>query len=385
MFKAIFICIPLVAFVLVMLGFVFPTCRALQLRSRTTALWSAVILLACLKFLFFRILGGDEFNPDLPLAVIWAWNWMYSGAMILVLLSVPLFLVSLKARVPVWVRAALVPALAWGLAARGIWNGVRIPDVREIEVDCPGLPASLDGYRILQLADIHVSASAPRWRTEAIVAKANAAGADLIVCTGDIVDGKAALRSADVEPLKDLKARDGVWFCTGNHEFYNDWGEWLALYNEWGIRFLRNECVFPHEGLALGGVDDDAVTWYWDMKSEIPDVEAAFEAATNGEFRVLLQHCPRHVRENVFRGVRLQLSGHTHGGIMPGLNLLVSWHNDGFVRGLYRISDDAAGSGQAGRLYVSPGCGQWSGFPIRFFDDSEISVITLRQGKGPAR
>ena len=70
---------------------------------------------------------------------------------------------------------------------------------------------------------------------------------------------------------------------------------------------------------------------------------------------------------------------------MPGLNLLVSWHNDGFVRGLYRISDDAAGSGQAGRLYVSPGCGQWSGFPIRFFDDSEISVITLRQGKGPAR
>ena len=54
-------------------------------------------------------------------------------------------------------------------------------------------------------------------------------------------------------------------------------------------------------------------------------------------------------------------------------------HNNGFVRGLYRISDDGSASGQAGRLYVSPGCGQWAGFPIRFFNASEISVLVLRQ------
>lgn len=382
MFKAIFICVPLVAFVLVMFGFVFPTCRALQLRSRTTVVWSVVIFLACLKFLFFRLLGGDEFNPDLPLAVIWAWNWMYSGAMILLVLSIPLALVSWKARVPGWVRIALVPALAWGLAARGVWNGVKIPDVREVEVECPALPAALDGYRILQLADVHVSASAPRWRTAALVEKANAAGADLVVCTGDIVDGNPELRRADVEPLKDLKARDGVWFCTGNHEFYNDWNAWRALYDFWGICFLRNECVFPHEGLALGGVDEDSVVWYSGGMSETPDVAKAFAAATNGEFRVLLQHRPGDARENASGGVGFQLSGHTHGGIMPGLSLLVSWHNNGFVRGLYRVLDDGNGSG---RLYVSPGCGQWAGFPIRFFDDSEISVITLRRAGGPER
>ena len=141
MFRAIFICFPLIAFVFVMLGFVFPSCRALQLRSRTQAAWSVLVLLACSKFLFYRLLGGDEFNPDLPMAVIWLWNWMYSGAMILLVLAVALFFLRRK------VKAYLLPVLAWSLAAIGIWNGVKVPDVRVVEVDCPALPASLDGYR----------------------------------------------------------------------------------------------------------------------------------------------------------------------------------------------------------------------------------------------
>ena len=229
----------------------------------------------------------------------------------------------------------------------------------------------------MQVADIHVSAAAPRWRTEAIVALANAADADLAVCTGDIVDGTVHRRRRDVEPLKELKARDGVWFVTGNHEFYGDWDEWSALFDKWGIRFLRNECVFPREGLALGGVDDDAI-FRWRAQATAPDVAQAFASATNGEFRVLLQHKPKEARANVFSGVRLQLSGHTHGGVMPLLNILVYSANDGFVRGEYRISADGAGSGQEGCLYVSPGCGQWAGFPVRFFDDPEISVLVLR-------
>ena len=144
------------------------------------------------------------------------------------------------------------------------------------------------------------------------------------------------------------------------------------------MRFLRNECVFPHEGLALGGVDDEAI-FRWRARATAPDVGSAFAAATNGEFRVLLQHKPKDARANVFSGVRLQLSGHTHGGVMPGLNLLVYRANDGFVRGEYRIFADGAASGQEGRLYVSPGCGQWAGFPVRFFDDPEISVLVLRR------
>ena len=371
MIKAFFTYTPFAVFVLLALVYIVPTCRAWKIAQRGQASIAAFLLFCCSKFLCYRAFGGDAFNPDLPQWLVWTWNWLYSGAMLLFVLAVALFFV------PRRVKAILLPALAWALAAWGVWNGVKIPKVNEVEIQCPGLPAALDGYRIVQVADVHVSAAAPRWRTEAIVALANAADADLAVCTGDIVDGTVHRRRRDVEPLKELKARDGVWFVTGNHEFYGDWDEWSALFDKWGIRFLRNECVFPREGLALGGVDDDAI-FRWRAQATAPDVAQAFASATNGEFRVLLQHKPKEARANVFSGVGLQLSGHTHGGVMPLLNILVYNANDGFVRGEYRISADGAASGQEGRLYVSPGCGQWAGFPVRFFDDPEISVLVLR-------
>ena len=237
----------------------------------------------------------------------------------------------------------------------------------------------------MQVADIHVSSAAPRWRTEAIVAKANAANADLVVCTGDIVDGPPRRRRHDVEPLKELKAKDGVYYVTGNHEFYGDYEGWKAMYDKWGFRFLRNECVVLREGIALGGVDDDAI-YNWYESGPEPDVGKAFASATNGEFRVLLQHKPKFFEDNVLLyGVGLQLSGHTHGGVMPGLNLLVFIHNNGYVRGTYTAAAGNAGSEISGQLYVSPGCGQWAGFPIRFFDDPEVSVITLRCVENPPR
>ena len=372
MFRTFFVYFPFAVFVLTMLVFVVPATHAFKLGTRAQA-FAAMFLLACFsKFLCYKAFGGDEFNPSIPSALIWIWNWLYSGAMLLFAFSVALFFL------PRRVKAVLLPLLAWLLAAWGVWNGVKTPDVREVEIVCPGLPAALDGYRIVQVADIHVSSAAPRWRTEAIVAKANAANADLMVCTGDIVDGTVRHRRRDVEPLRELKAKDGVYYVTGNHEFYGDSERWQALYDEWGFRFLRDECVFPREGIALGGVDDDAILDWCEPASE-PDVGRAFASATNGEFRVLLQHKPKFFADNVLlHGVGLQLSGHTHGGVMPGLNLLVSIHNDGYVRGIYTAVAGNDESGRSGRLYVSPGCGQWAGFPIRFFDDPEISVITLR-------
>ena len=115
--------------------------------------------------------------------------------------------------VPRRVKAVLLPALAWALAAWGVWNGVKIPKVREVEIQCPGLPASLDGYRIVQVADIHVSAAAPRWRTEAIVALANSVDADLAVCTGDIVDG-APRRRRRMPSFSSLRVSRGLKFSS---------------------------------------------------------------------------------------------------------------------------------------------------------------------------
>ena len=358
----VFTYLPYVFFALAMVTFVLP----LRLKVRAQAIWTMALLLCFSKFLCFNAFGGHAFNPDLPAAVIWTWNWIYSGAIILAALA--LLTVFFRFRAKLWV----LPVLAWGLAAWGLYNGVRPPDVREIELRFADLPPSLDGYRIVQLSDLHCSSAARRWRTQAMVGAANALKPDLICLTGDFADGKASRIARHLEPIRALRARDGVFACTGNHEYYADYQGWQM--NFWAqtenIRVLANECAFPHPGLALAGVPD--VTG-WNMGVDVlPDPRTAFAAATNGEFRVLLQHRPNFAADYARElGVRLQLSGHTHGGIAPVLSSFVARLNGGYSRGLYRFGESC--------LYVSPGSGQWAGFPIRLLNDSEISVFTLRR------
>jgi len=344
-------------------GYVFV--RRQDLRLRHQAEWMMALLLCFSKFLCFRTLGGSAFSPALPEKLIWLWDWAYSGAVILMGLSVVFFF---RFRRKTWI----LPLVAWGLSTWGLWNGLRVPDVREVELAFENLPAALDGYRIVQLSDIHCSPAARLWRTQAVVDVANAQKADLICLTGDNADGNALLCCAFLEPLKDLRARDGVLACTGNHEYYKDYLEWLLRFylRAENIRFLTNACVFPRPGLAVAGVPD--ATGEGRGLDVVPDARAAFSSATNGEFRILLQHRPKGATENVREvGVDLQLSGHTHGGIAPGLWPIVSLHNGGFLRGAHRIGESV--------VYVSSGCGQWPGFPMRFLTPSEITVLTLRR------
>lgn len=360
----IFIYLPYAFFVLTMAVFVLP----LKLKVRAQTIWALALLVCFSKFRFFKALGGHAFVPNLPAAVIWTWDWLYSGAMILSVLG--LLLVFFRFRAKVW----LLPAIAWGLAAWGLYNGVRAPDVREVELKFADLPPSLDGYRIVQISDLHCSKAARRWRTQTVVDMANGLKPDLICLTGDLSDGKVGRVGCHLEPLKELRARDGVFACTGNHEYYSGYRDWLTQFyaKAENIRFLTNECALPHPGLALAGVPDPA--GFKRKFDAAPDVRRAFAAATNGEFRVLLQHQPKWAETNVREaGVDLQLSGHIHGGIAPGFRSIIERFNGGFSRGAYRFGKSV--------LYVSPGCGQWAGFPMRFFNPSEIVLITLRQGK----
>ena len=372
MIRTIFTYAPFVVGLMIMFGLVFPNCRQLQLRTRTQAIWAMVILFCCSKFLCFKAFGGDEFTPDLPAAVIWIWDWLYSGAIILAALA--LVTVFFRFRAKLWV----LPVLAWGLAAWGLYNGFCVPAVHEVELKYSDLPASLDGYRIVQLSDLHCSSAARRWRTQAVVDKVNALKPDLICLTGDLADGKASRIARHLEPIKELRAKDGVYACTGNHEYYHDYYGWTMHFYEKArdIRFLANACAIPRPGLAVAGVPDRAGRERG--LDAVPDPRGAFAAATNGEFRVLLQHRPKGAEENCREvGVDLQLSGHTHGGIAPLLSWLVKLHNGGYVRGLY----PAPGRSGDRYLYVSPGSGQWAGFPMRFFNDSEITLLTLRRRK----
>jgi len=360
--KAALMAAPCVA-CLIELALVWFTLRP----SRRTMMWLVMFgLVASYKFLVFRGLGGDAFNPLLPQGVVVAWGWMES--VIWVALPVSVVAVLFAAVVRPFRRLAFptVIVLSLVLATYGMWEGVRVPPVVEREVVVEDLPAEFEGYRIAHLSDLHGSSAARRGKFAAIVERVNAAKPDLVAITGDMVDGFPEYRADDLEPLKGLAPKDGTFICSGNHECYFSIDRWEPYYERWGLRTLRNAWTEIRRGngrLVIGGLDDGSI-------GERPSL--VFDGAPSDGCRILLQHRPLSCERNgQTLGVRLQLSGHTHGGAMPLLSHLVALENEGHVRGFYR----------EGRLllHVSPGTGQWAGFPLRLFNPSEISILTLKR------
>ena len=384
MWKFIFQIIPVAAWVVAFIVVV----RPLALSRRGTFAASALFAVALGKFAFFATIGGDAFTPNLPALVIWSYGWLYAAAMMLTAAAFPFsvfcyLLGLLKIRVPVLVTRGAFAAFAIcavALSAWGIYEGVRTPDVNRIEIEYDDLPQSFDGYRIVHLSDLHCSTSARRPRFERIVERVNALDADLIAITGDFVDGLVCERIDDMQPLAHLRARDGVWGCVGNHERYWEWNAWKDALFGLNIWILAERQYYPKsvirrgdDSIALGGLYDPSFFQF----SESPEIhsvaQVAFFGTPNGAFRILLYHRP-HTQEvcSEDADVRLQLSGHTHGGAMPGVKWLVARYNEGHVRGIYEFAK--------GRyLHVSPGTGQWAGFPLRLFNPTEITEITLRR------
>ena len=132
---------------------------------------------------------------------------------------------------------------------------------------------------------------------------------------------------------------------------------------------LENEHVIITSGdakLILAGKPDPTGGR---MGLTAPDIDKALNGIPDNAPIILMDHQPGAARENAKRGVALQISGHTHGGQMPGIYSLVQRANKGFVRGWYEIDNM--------KLYVSPGTSQWNGFACRLFDPSEITLFTL--------
>ena len=166
-----------------------------------------------------------------------------------------------------------------------------------------------------------------------------------------------------VEPLARLRARDGVYAVTGNHEYYWDADAWIAHLGSLGLRYLHNERVAIAGAFELAGTDDNTAG------EDIPRATAGRDPALP---LVLLAHHPSSLPGARAAGVDLQLSGHTHGGQMLPLGYLARLFEP-HVAGLARFGDTW--------LYVSEGTGFW-GPPIRVGTSCEIAAITLvRRGE----
>lgn len=275
-------------------------------------------------------------------------------------------------------RAAAGSAVlaAGGAAGFGFHTAVSDPEIHEVPVRLERLPAALSGFTLAQITDLHVGPTIGEKHVRRVVELTNAARPDAVVITGDLVDGDVEELRRATEHLASLKARHGVYFVTGNHEYYSGADEWMRELERYGIRVLRNERVSLGDAgpggacLDLAGVDD------WSVSRPGRDGRwTALDQALRGRdperSLVLLAHQPRGVGEAVRAGAELQLSGHTHGGQIYPWNYVVSAVFP-YYRGLYRRRE-ANGEGQ---IFVSCGTGYW-GPPLRLGAPAEIAKIVL--------
>lgn len=265
--------------------------------------------------------------------------------------------------------ALAAPSLALLITIVGLINALRLARVVEVEIPLPELPEPFMGLRIVQITDIHVGPTIKRRYVQAIVDRVNRLDADLVAITGDLVDGRAAQLARHIEPLAQLRAREGVYFVTGNHEYYSGVHEWLAELERLGVRVLLNEHRLLQRKdakLVLAGVTDYSA--HKVEPAHRSDPRAALAGApADAAVRILLAHQPRSAHAAAHAGFRLQLSGHTHGGQFLPWNFFVRFQQP-FTAGLRQIGNLW--------VYTSRGTGYW-GPPKRLGAPSEITLIRL--------
>ncbi len=244
--------------------------------------------------------------------------------------------------------------------------------VREVDIPLPGLPPDLEGLRILQLSDIHLSA----FLSEAEFARAIDAALhlhpQLAVVTGDLISGPTDPLDACIRQLARLKADAGIFACMGNHERYARAEAYTARQSaRLGIRFLRGEAQtlrFGNATLNLAGLD------FQSQRSRGQYLRGAEHLIVPGATNLLLQHNPDVFPAAARQGYDLLLAGHTHGGQVT-VEILDRSLNPArfftpYVYGLYLQGNAAA--------YVTRGIGT-IGIPARIGAPPEISLLRLRK------
>lgn len=292
-----------------------------------------------------------------------------------------------------WKRCRLVGAIVGILVFFTMWWGAIITprqlDVVDVELQFDRLPRDFDGYRVLQVSDLHVGTYGQSTGiVENIVEQINAQHADLVVFTGDIVNRETDEILPFVSILKQIKAKDGVISILGNHD-YGDYYKWTSesakkanmdklvriQRDSLGWNLLRNEHFFLKHGsdsIAVIGVEnwgEPPFPTYGDLGKAYPDVN-------DSTFKLLLSHNPKHWDEVVSKtsNIDLTLSGHTH-----AMQMMLSLGSVKLSPSVFRYKHWQGLTEDDGKkLYVNIGTGE-VGIPMRIGATPELTVFTLKR------
>lgn len=272
----------------------------------------------------------------------------------------------------IWVLMSGFSMSAWGI--KRAWDR---PQVETVSIPLLGWAGKTlqKPFRILQITDLHIGPLIREEMIDGVIAAASGHEVDIVVITGDLLDGLVS----DIGPLvarliQGLRAERGIYYITGNHEFYWGAAAWVRFLRELGVTVLENESqIFEHESEAkfvLIGVHDlqaddiDPV-----LRCDIDQAIASIASEHRELPRVLLAHNPNMYKRYEGRhSIDLQLSGHTHGGQFYPWAFLVQLVYR-YSKGLYRHSNGTW-------IYVGRGTGFW-GPPQRLGVPSEITIVAL--------
>lgn len=233
------------------------------------------------------------------------------------------------------------------------------------------LPASVSRIRIVQISDVHIGLLLQDYRQERILAKIREAGPDILVSTGDLIDGKLNLdygiceRTPLAALLSSIPTSYGKFAVIGNHEVYAGLPQALAFSRAAGFSVLRNESIKLKNGITISGVDDRAVNP--GALSDKDTETALLNTASHDSFHLLLKHRPDILPESDGH-FDLQLSGHVHDGQIFPFNFLVKLK--------HQIPCGTTMTRAGSRIHVSRGTGTW-GPPLRLFAPPEVTIIDI--------
>lgn len=326
-----------------------------------------IILMALMVFSPLSVYRLERYGLEFPARVAAYIGYTWMGLMFLyVTVSVPVDLLRQTGIMTIPSRLSLFIPLfvSISIATYGYFEALAVrPEM--VTIKSPKIPKSIGRIRVVQISDVHLGLIVREERLKGILDAVKGAEADLLVSTGDLVDGQIDNLEGLARKFDELNMRYGKFAVTGNHEFYAGLSNSIGFTKKAGFRILRGEAASVAGVIEIAGVDDPAgkQLGQFSGKSEKDLLSGLNQKA----FTILLKHRPEIDREA--RGLfDLQLSGHVHKGQIFPFGLI--------TRLFYPVRAGEMNIIDGASLYVSRGSGTW-GPPIRFLSPPEVTVIDI--------
>ncbi|QUH26458.1 metallophosphoesterase [Serpentinicella alkaliphila] len=244
-----------------------------------------------------------------------------------------------------------------------VFNAAKGPVLKRIEINNNKLDG--ESFKVLLLSDVHLGMLTSSIWLEKIVSRINELDVDVIAITGDFIDDRFKAVKEFIPIVTKLKAKYGVFAVTGNHEHYQGENSFEMFCKEANIRILHNETESILDKVNLIGLGDSSVSRRKDFHKVIKEL---LNGVDKDLYNILLIHQPLGFEKSTELGIDLQLSGHTHGGQIPPLSIIVYLVYK-YSYGLYSFNKS--------HIYTTSGTGTW-GPPMRLFTKSEMVLLEIK-------